>query len=119
MRVAKARIGGPDYIYSLLIGYKDAPDGMTLAEGMSYNASFSGHQIAMAPPLDDEAVDYTDGTAPTLDNYAKDVSAFLMWAAEPKLEERHKLGFRFMIYLLILAGLLYLAKRRVWSKLEH
>ena len=117
--MAKARVGGPDYIFSLMTGYKDTPDGMKLAEGMNYNAAFPGHQIAMAAPLDAEVVDYTDGTAPTLENYSKDVAAFLMWAAEPKLEERHRLGFRFMIYLLILAGLLYLAKRKVWSKLEH
>ncbi len=117
--MAKARVGGPDYIYSLMVGYKKAPDGMKVAEGMSYNAAFPGHQIAMAQPIDAEAVEYSDGTAPTLENYARDVSAFLMWAAEPKLEERHRLGFRFMFYLIILAGLLYLAKRRVWSKLKH
>ena len=117
--IAKAREGGPDYVYSLMTGYKDVPHGMKMAEGMNYNAVFPGHQIAMAPPLDADAVEYTDGTAPTLENYARDVAAFLMWAAEPKLEERHKLGFRFMIYLILLAGLLYLAKRKVWSKLEH
>ena len=117
--IAKARHGGADYIYALLTGYTDPPEDVKLADGMSYNTAFPGHQIAMAPPLDDELVEYTDGTKPTLDNYASDVSAFLMWAAEPKLEERHKIGFRFMIYLVILAGLLYLAKRKVWSKLKH
>jgi len=117
--MAKARVGGPDYLYALLTGYKDAPSGMTMSEGMNYNAAFAGHQIAMAAPLNAESVEYTDGIAPTVDNYAKDVSAFLMWAAEPKLEERHKVGFRFMIYLVLLAGLLYLAKRRTWSRLKH
>lgn len=117
--MAKARARGPDYIYSLMAGYKETPDDLELAEGMSYNTAFPGHQIAMAAPLDDDAVEYTDGTAPTLENYSKDISAFLMWAAEPKLEERHKLGFRFMIYLIILAGLLYLVKRRVWAGLKH
>jgi cytochrome c1 len=117
--MAKARVGGPDYIYALMTGYKDAPENMKMAEDMIYNSVFPGHQIAMAAPLDAELVEYADGTKPTLENYAKDVSAFLMWAAEPKLEERHKLGFRFMIYLFILAGLLYLAKRRIWSTLEH
>lgn len=117
--MAKARTGGPDYLYALLTGYKDAPADMQLSEGMEYNAAFPGHQIAMAAPLSEEAVEYTDGTAPTVENYARDVSAFLMWAAEPKLEERHKIGFRFMIYLLLLAGLLYLAKRKVWSDLKH
>ena len=117
--IAKGRVGGPDYIFALMTGYKKAPDDKELSEGMSFNAVFPGGQIAMAQPLEDEAVEYTDGTAPTLENYARDISAFLMWAAEPKLEERHKLGFRFMIYLIILAGLLYLAKRKIWSKLEH
>ena len=86
---------------------------------MHYNAAYPGHQIAMAKPLEDDSVEYTDGTAPTLDNYARDVTAFLMWAAEPKLEERHKLGFRFMLYLLILAVILYFAKRKVWSDVKH
>lgn len=117
--IAKARTGGPDYIYALMTGYKDAPEDMKMAEGMSYNTVFPGHQIAMAAPLDDESVEYSDGTKPTLVNYAKDVSAFLMWAAEPKLEERHKIGFSFMIYLLLLAGLLYLVKRRMWSGLKY
>ena len=117
--MAKARVGGPDYIYALMVGYKDAPENMKMADGMNYNDVFPGHQIAMAAPLSEEAVEYTDGTKPTLDNHAKDVSAFLMWAAEPKLEARHKLGFRFMIYLLLLSGLLYLAKRKVWSGLKH
>jgi len=117
--MAKARKGGADYLYALMVGYGDAPAGMKMSEGMNYNKAFPGHQIAMPEPISAELVDYTDGTAPTLENYAKDVSAFLMWAAEPKLEERHKIGFRFMIYLALLAGLLYFAKRRVWSKLEH
>jgi cytochrome c1 len=117
--MAKARTGGPDYIYALMTGYKEPPGDMKMVEGMSYNTIFPGNQIAMAAPLDDEAVEYSDGTAPTLVNYAKDVSAFLMWAAEPKLEERHKLGFSFMIYLIILAGLLYFVKRRIWRGLKH
>ena len=117
--IVEARAGGADYLYGLLTGYVEAPDDVELSAGMSYNEYFPGHQIAMAPPLFDEGVEYTDGTPPTIDNYARDVSAFMMWAAEPKLEERHRLGLRFMIYLVILAGLLYLAKRRVWSKLKH
>ena len=117
--MAKARAGGPDYIYALMTGYKEPPEKMKMSEGMSYNTFFPGHQIAMAAPLDDESVEYSDGTKPTLDNYARDVSAFLMWAAEPKLEERHKVGFSFMIYLIILAGLLFLVKRRIWSGLKH
>ena len=117
--MAKARPGGPDYLYALLTGYIDPPADFEMSEGMSYNKAFPGHQIAMAAPLSEEAVEYTDGTAPTVDNYARDLSAFLMWAAEPKLEERHELGFRFMIYLALLTVLLYLAKRRVWRDVKH
>lgn len=117
--MAKARPNGPDYLYALLTGYADAPDGFELSEGMSYNKAFPGHQIAMAQPLDAEAVEYADGTKPTLENHAKDVSAFLMWAAEPKLEERHSVGFYFMLYLIVLTLVLYLAKRRIWSSAKH
>lgn len=117
--MAKARPGGADYLYALLTGYTDPPEGFELTEGMNYNKAFPGHQIAMAHPLSPEVVEYTDGTAPTVENYAHDVSAYLMWAAEPKLEERLRVGFRFMIYLVLLTGFLYLAKRRVWSKLKH
>mgnify|MGYP003694306843 CR=1 FL=1 len=74
--------------------------GFDLAPGMHYNIAFPGHQIAMPPPLVDGAVPYTDGTKPTVDNYARDVSAFLMRAAEPKLEERHELGARVVIFLI-------------------
>lgn len=117
--IAKARAGGPDYLYALLTGYGEPPADMKMSEGMNYNAAFPGHQIAMAAPLSEDSVEYTDGSPQTVEQYARDVAAFLMWAAEPKLEERHKIGFRFMIYLLLLVGLLYLAKRRVWSNLKH
>jgi len=117
--IAKAREGGPDYIYALLIGYQKAPPGFDLAPGMYYNTAFPGHQIAMPPPLTDGVVTYTDGTEPTVDNYARDVSAYLMWAAEPKLEERHKTGARVMIFLLVFLVIMYLAKRLVWARLHH
>jgi ubiquinol-cytochrome c reductase cytochrome c1 subunit len=117
--IAKARPGGPDYIYALLTGYRDSPHGVELAKGMHYNVAFPGHQIAMPFILRDGSVEYTDGTEKTLDNYARDVAAFLMWAAEPKLEERHKLGLRAMIFLLTLAVILYLAKRVVWAPLHR
>ncbi|MBZ0215496.1 MAG: cytochrome c1, partial [Fimbriimonadaceae bacterium] len=105
--IAKARKNGPDYIYAILTGYHEAPAGIELADGMSYNPYFPGQQIAMAQPIDDDFVEYDDDTPATLENYAKDVSAFLMWAAEPKLEARHDLGFRVVIFLLIFCGLLY------------
>ena len=117
--IAKARPGGADYIYALLTGYQEAPEGFQLAPGMHYNAAFPGHQIAMPPPLSDNAVAYTDGTKPTIDNYARDVSAYLMWAAEPKLEERHKTGTRVMIYLIAFVVIMYLAKRAVWARLHR
>lgn len=116
--MAKARPGGPDYIYALLTGYRDPPPDLKLSPGMYYNEAFPGHQIAMPPLLQDGAVAYTDGTEKTLDNYARDVSAFLMWAAEPKLEERHKVGMRVMIFLLVFAVIMYLAKRIVWAPLH-
>jgi cytochrome c1 len=116
--MAKARPGGPDYIYALLTGYRDPPAGFELAPGMFYNVAFPGHQIAMAPPLIDGVVPYTDGTKPTVDNYARDVSAYLMWAAEPKLEERHQLGARVIVFLVAFAIIMFLAKRVVWAPLH-
>ncbi|MGA7371032.1 MAG: cytochrome c1, partial [Methyloceanibacter sp.] len=116
--MAKARPGGPDYIYALLTGYRPAPAGFQLAPGMHYNVDFPGHQVAMPPPLFDGAVKYTDGTKPTVDNYARDVAAYLMWAAEPKLEERHKLGARVIIYLIAFAVIMFLAKRTIWARLH-
>jgi cytochrome c1 len=117
--MAKAREGGPDYIYAVLTGYTDPPQGFQLAPGMHYNKAFPGHQLAMPPPLSDGLITYSDGTKPTLDNYARDVAAYLMWAAEPKLEERHKTGTRVMIYLIVFAVIMYLAKRAVWARLHH
>jgi cytochrome c1 len=117
--VAKAREGGPDYIYTLLTGYTDEPAGFDVAQGMHYNKAFPGHQIAMPPPLSDGVISYTDGTPKTLDNYARDVSAYLMWAAEPKLEERHKTGARVLLFLVVFMAIMYLAKRTVWTKLHR
>lgn len=112
--------GGPDYIYSLLTGYSDPPADVEISEGTYYNPYFlSGVSLAMAPPLSDELITYDDGSPETVDQYAKDVSAFLMWAAEPKLEERKSLGFRVIVFILIFAGLLYLSKKSVWSRVEH
>jgi cytochrome c1 len=113
--IAKARPGGPDYIYALLTGYVPPPQGFEVAQGMHYNAAFPGHQIAMPPPLSDGLVAYTDGTKADVDNYARDVAAFLMWAAEPKLEERHSVGLRVMIFLIVFLVIMYLAKHVVWA----
>jgi cytochrome c1 len=116
--MAKAREGGPDYIHALLTGYRDPPAGFKPAPGMHYNKAFPGHQIAMPPLLSDGVVTYTDGTKPTVDNYARDVAAYLMWTAEPKLEERHKLGLRVMVFLIAFAVIMYLAKRAVWARMH-
>ena len=113
--------GGPDYIYGLLTGYDQTPPaGMEIAEGTNYNPHFmSGKALAMAKPLSDDQVTYDDGAPQTVDQYARDVSAFLMWAAEPHLEARKQTGFKVMIFLLILGCLVYVTKRRVWAEVAH
>ena len=116
--LAKARAGGADYIYALLMGYEEAPAGVELAVGMTYNTSFPGHQIAMPPPLFDDSVEYDDNTEASLDNHARDVAAFMMWAAEPKLNARHEMGFKVILFLIIFAGLLYATKRKVWASVH-
>jgi cytochrome c1 len=145
---------GPDYLYSLLTGYKDAPrytlvNGKytpvppgqrvtgakecvkiekdaagketcnELQPGMNFNTHYAGYQIGMANPLQDGIVPYEDGTPTTVSQYAKDVSAFLMWAADPHLEQRKRMGMLVMVYLLITALLLFLAKQRLWSRIPH
>ena len=133
--LAKARTGGPDYLYSLLKGYVAPPAGLKVGAGQYYNpymagdltASWSGPHdhvppggfIAMAPPLKDGLVTFDDGTKSTVDQQAKDVSAFLMWAAEPKLEERKKMGLVVILYLLLFSGLLYASYRKVWKNESH
>lgn len=117
--MAKARHGNETYIYSLLTGYADAPAGVTIPQGMYYNKVFAGHQIAMPPPLGTEGqVTYADGTKASVAQMAADVSAFLMWAAEPKQDERKKIGLQVLLYLGLFAGIMYAAKKRLWSKLH-
>jgi ubiquinol-cytochrome c reductase cytochrome c1 subunit len=113
--------GGADYIYALLTGYTDPPADVKLAEGMYFNRAFPGHQIAMANPFagGDGQIAYQDGTPATVDNYARDVAAFLSWAADPKLEERKQLGWQVLAYLLVTTILLYIAKKRIWARIEH
>jgi ubiquinol-cytochrome c reductase cytochrome c1 subunit len=113
--------GGPDYIHSLLTGYDEQPPaGMEIAAGTHYNPYFmNGKSLAMAKPLSDGQVTYDDGAPQTVDQYARDVSAFLMWAAEPHLEDRKKTGFRVLIFMLLFGTLVYLVKRKVWSNVEH
>lgn len=112
---------GPDYIHSLLTGYDEQPPaGMHIPEGTHFNPYFiAGKSLAMAKPLSDDQVTYDDGSPQTVDQYARDVSAFLMWAAEPHLEDRKKTGFRVIIFLILFAGLVYIAKRSVWANVKH
>jgi ubiquinol-cytochrome c reductase cytochrome b/c1 subunit len=115
-------IGGPEYVYSVLTGYEDTPSELAAdqPEGKLYNPYFAGgHWIGMPPPLTDGQVTYDDDAPNTVADMAKDVSAFLAWAAEPKMEERKSLGFSVIIYLAILAVLLYLVKQKIWARVEH
>lgn len=133
--MAKAREGGPAYIYSILTGYHAAPAGLEVPAGKFYNPYMPGDLsgfwkgdpkdvpkggfIAMPPPLAADKVSFDDGTKSTLEQQAKDVSAFLAWAAEPKMEERKSFGLAAMIYLLIFSGLLYVSYRRIWKNVAH
>ena len=113
--ITKARAGGADYVYGILTGYADAPAGFKVQEGLNYNAAFAGHQIAMPKPLNDDQVQYSDGTKATLDQEAKDVVSFLTWTAEPELEARKRIGVKVMLFLILLTAMLYAIKRKVWA----
>ena len=116
--LVKARSGGVDYIYSVLLGYEDPPSDIILDDGVYYNRYMYGNKIKMPKPLEEGAVEYNDGTTATEEQMAKDVTAFLMWTAEPALEARHKMGFKAIIYLLILTILVYLSMKKIWSRIE-
>ncbi|GGF51050.1 hypothetical protein GCM10007301_08050 [Azorhizobium oxalatiphilum] len=111
--------GGVDYIHALLTGYVDAPEGFKLQSGLNYNKYFPGHQIAMPKPISDGQVEYTDGTPATVDQYSRDVSAYLMWMAEPHLDARKRIGFQVFVFLIVLAGLLYFTKKKIWKNVAH
>jgi len=119
---------GPDYIHSLLTGFQEAPADVTVPEGSYYNPYFiNGPTLAMPPPLSDGVVSYAQNqdedpandVPETVDQYSKDVSAFLMWAAEPHLVERKAMGLSVMIFLIIFAGLVYYTKKKIWADVEH
>ena len=116
--LVKARGGGVDYIYSLLQGYEDPPAGITLDEGVHYNKYMYGNKIKMSNPLSDGLVEYSDGTNATVEQMSKDVTTFLMWTAEPHLETRHQMGFKAIVYLIILTILVYFSMKRIWSRVE-
>ncbi len=116
--LVKARSGGADYIYSLLLGYEDPPSNVILDDGVYYNKYMYGNMIRMPNPLSDGLIEYNDGTEATEEQMAKDLVTFLAWAAEPHLEARHKIGFKAIIYLLILTILVYFSMKRLWSRVE-
>jgi ubiquinol-cytochrome c reductase cytochrome c1 subunit len=115
--IVEARDGGDDYVYGILTGFTDAPANFKLNPGSSYNLYFPSHQIAMPQPLQDNTVTYADGTPATLAQEAHDVVTFLAWASDPKMEERKETGAKVMLFLIVMAFVMYGAKRRIWSRL--
>ncbi|MEO1649819.1 MAG: cytochrome c1 [Pseudomonadota bacterium] len=112
--------GGADYLAALLKSYKEElPEGVEPKEGLYYNAAYPGGWIGMVQPLYEESVAYTDGSPQTVPQYSNDVAAFLMWAADPTLNERKQMGWMALLYLLITAVLVYIAKRRIWNGVPH
>jgi ubiquinol-cytochrome c reductase cytochrome c1 subunit len=117
--ITKAREGGPDYVYAILTGFKDPPSGFKMNPNMYYNEYFAGHQIAMPPPLtQNDQIKYADGTAATVPQMSHDVVSFLSWAAEPNLDERHRIGFKVILFLIAATGVFYAAKRKIWSRIH-
>jgi ubiquinol-cytochrome c reductase cytochrome c1 subunit len=117
--MTKAREDGPNYVFSLMMGYAEPPKGVEILPGMAYNTYFPGHQIGMPQQITDDRVVYADGTKATAEQIAADVTAFLHWAAEPKLEVRHATGIRVVLFALLFTVLAFLFKRRLWARLEN
>jgi ubiquinol-cytochrome c reductase cytochrome c1 subunit len=113
--IVKARAGGPDYVYSLMNGFKPTPTGFSLPPGKYYNEYFADHAISMPPPLADNAVTFADGTKATVQQMAHDVATFLSWASEPNLDTRHRVGVQVFLFLIVGVGIFYAAKRKIWS----
>ena len=116
--LVKSRKGGSDYIYSVLMGYEEPPKDFKLDDGVYYNKYMEGNKIKMSQPLIEGIITYSDGTNATEEQMAKDVTAFLTWAAEPHLEARHKLGLKVLIFLTILTLLVYFSMKRIWSRID-
>ncbi|MEO6014831.1 MAG: cytochrome c1 [Devosia sp.] len=117
--------GGPDYIHALLNGYEETPpEGFQLPEGKHYNHVFPGHAIGMPPPLTDGQIAYAAAEGETavpltVEQYSADVTSFLMWLAEPHLNEHKAAGFRVLSFLLLFAALMWFVKQRIWRNVEH
>jgi len=117
--LVKARAGGPNYIYSILLGYDENPPvDLKIEEGVYYNKFMAGKKIRMAKPLNDGSVEYSDGTKATVSQMAQDVTAFMTWAAEPHLEKRKRIGFKTILYLLIFSILVFFSMKKIWSRVE-
>ena len=116
--ITKAKKDGANYIYNLLLGYKDPPADMEVGEGMYYNIYMAGKQIAMPQPIYDESVDYADGTNNSAEQLAEDLVVFLTWAAEPELEVRKNLGIKVILFFIILGFIIFLAKNRLWREVH-
>lgn len=116
--IVKARVGGADYLHAILTGYEDAPAGADLAAGQHWNKYMAGNKIAMPAPLIEGAVVYEDGTEGTVEQYSRDVSEFLAWAAEPEMEVRKQTGIKVIVFLMVFAGIMYGVKRRIWAKIH-
>lgn len=118
--IVAARGGGADYLYNLMLAYNSPkPDDVELTPGLYYNPVMDGGKISMAAPLSDDLIEYADGTPATVEQMAADVTEFLAWSSDPKLEQRKSAGFMTMLYLLILAVLLWFSYKRVWKDVEH
>jgi len=117
--MVKARHDGANYVYSLMVGYNDAPADFELSDGLHYNPYFKGSQIAMAGPLAEGLIDYEDGTAATPDQMAKDVVQFLQYVAEPSLQERHEMGIKVLLFLALLTLLLYISMKVIWKPVKE
>lgn len=116
--IIKARHDGPNYVFSLLSGYQEAPADIKLMPGLHYNPYFEGGQIAMPPPLTQGQVTFSDNTPATVEQMAKDVVVFLQWAAEPEMEHRKSIGLKVMIFLLVFTVFFYMAKKKIWKNLS-
>ena len=114
--IVKAREGGAQYVYSILTGFHEkAPAGFKVTTNKYFNPYFEGWNIAMPPPLSKDTVSYSDGTKATIEQEAHDVVTFLAWASEPKMEERKRFGFGTMAFLIVLAGVLFAAYKKLWK----